>query len=66
MNYDFNNQNQIWPSNWLENDTHTSEDNLIFIDGKERLKYTNRNPRYLKKKSTFESFIWYLRNLMRL
>jgi len=50
MNYGSNSQNQIWPRDWMGNDAHPSEDNLILMDGKERWKYFNGKPRRLKKK----------------
>jgi hypothetical protein len=65
MNYDSNNQNQIWPRDWMENDAHPSEDDLIFMDGKERWKYLNGKPRHLKKKNKVESVIQYLSNFIK-
>jgi hypothetical protein len=66
MNHDYNNHNQIWPGDWMGNDIRPSEDNLIIMDRKERLKYFNGNPRHLKKKSKVESVIKYLWNLVKL
>ncbi len=64
MNNNYNNQDQIWPRDWMGNDTHSSEDNLIFMDGKERWEYLKGKPRHLKKKSKVESVIQYLSDLI--
>ena len=66
MNYSYSNQDQIWPDNWMENSAHPSEDNLLFMDDKERLRSINGNPGYRKKKSKVQSVIQYLRDLVKL
>ena len=66
MNYSNSSQDQIWPDNWMENNSHPSKDNLLFMDGKEQLRYFNGNPGYLKKKSKVQSVIQYLRDLVKL
>ena len=66
MIYRYNDQNQIWPRNRMENDTHPSEDNLIFMDGKKRWEYLEGKLGHQKKKSKVKSIIHYLSNLIRL
>ena len=66
MNYSYGNKDQIWPGNWMENNSHPSKDNLLSMDGKQSLRYLNRNPGSLKMKSKVHSVIQYFRNLVKL
>ena len=66
MNYSNSSQDQIWPDNWMENTSHPSEDNLLIMDDKERLRCFNGNPGYLKKKSKVQPVVQYLRDIVKL